>query len=185
MGIRPLVILGLFLLVVAPAGSLYADAVLEEGDPVRGAALATSACGVCHDISRTQEIKVGPALWGVVGREVASDERFTNYTRHLKKRGAEGMTWNETTLDAWIADPNMLVPKTTMRGFRGLKKLQDRADVVAFLMMLQDPDPEEAAQEKSEVPQGAELHDQVVPSSEKQSVPEGKAKAAGAGVSEP
>ncbi|MBF0590164.1 MAG: c-type cytochrome [Magnetococcales bacterium] len=131
--------MGLWMLACLLAGSAFADGAPEEGDPIRGARLTKSGCGVCHDTSAERIIKVGPPLWGSYGQTVASDPDFNNYTRHLKKRGAEGMTWNETTLDAWIDDPNALVPKTSMRGFRGFKEAQDRADVIAYLITLQDP----------------------------------------------
>ena len=75
--------------------------------------------------------KVGPDLYGVVGRPVASVAGF-NYTAALK---AKGGTWTFDALNKWLTDPRADVPGTAMT-FAGLPNEKQRADVIAYLNTL-------------------------------------------------
>ncbi len=82
--------------------------------------------------SATRSIKaehavVGPNLYGVVGRKIASVEGF-NYTGLKGKDG----TWDYATLDVWLTNPQAFAPGTTM-AFPGFPEAKKRADVIAFL----------------------------------------------------
>ena len=72
--------------------------------------------------------KVGPSLHGVVGRHFAAVSDYT-YSDALKKADK---TWDDQTLDAYLANPRALVPGTKMI-FLGLKSAEDRQNVIAFL----------------------------------------------------
>lgn len=85
-------------------------------------------CGGCHAVERGQTNPIGPNLAGVVGRKAAADKAFA-YSPAL--RGAK-IIWSPKTLDAFLADPQKVVPHTSMAYF-GLKKPADRQAVIAYL----------------------------------------------------
>ena len=79
-------------------------------------------------MAKGQGKKVGPDLYGVVGRAVASEAGF-NYSAALK---AKGGTWTFDALDPWLANPREDVPGTLMT-FGGVPSQNQRADVIAYL----------------------------------------------------
>ena len=83
--------------------------------------------GACHQVVEGKN-GVGPSLWGVVGRQVASVDGF-NYSDGMK---AHGGAWDLKTLDAFLADPKGVVPGTKMT-FAGLASQQDRLDVITYM----------------------------------------------------
>ncbi|HVN46143.1 MAG TPA: c-type cytochrome [Steroidobacteraceae bacterium] len=92
-------------------------------DPVHGKAVY-QACMACHSLD---EDDVGPKHRGVVGRVAAAVPGYA-YSPALKR---SGLTWDATTLDRWLANPQALVPGTKM--FFALPDPKDRADVIAYL----------------------------------------------------
>jgi cytochrome c len=84
----------------------------------------------CHSATDKAN-KVGPSLLGVVGRKVASVEGFS-YSDSMKEYGATGAVWDEATLGTYLENPKAVVAKTKM-AFAGLKKEDERADLIAFL----------------------------------------------------
>jgi len=105
-----------------PFATLLAGASIEHGAQV------AKQCQICHNFQEGQGPKVGPDLYGVVGREIASVPGF-NYSAALK---ALKGTWTFDALDKWLADPRADVPGTAMT-FAGLSSDKQRADVVAYL----------------------------------------------------
>ena len=100
-----------------------------EGDPALGKAVFTK-CAACHSVNEGEN-KIGPSLHGVVGRPSHSIESF-NYSEPMK---AYSVTWDVPTLDHYLTDPRATVPGTRMI-FAGLKKDEDRANVIAYLETL-------------------------------------------------
>lgn len=98
-----------------------------EGDPKEGEAVFKKYCAVCHSTEEGKN-KVGPSLHGVVGRHSASLPNYS-YSDAMKKADK---TWDEKTLDSYLANPREVVPGTKMI-FAGLKKEQDRQNVIAYL----------------------------------------------------
>ncbi|MBC7522688.1 MAG: cytochrome c family protein [Sandarakinorhabdus sp.] len=84
-------------------------------------------CKVCH-VAEKGVNRVGPSLWGVVGRKASVVPGYT-YSAANKK---SGLVWDAKTLFVYLEAPQKLVPGTKM-SFAGLKKPQDRADVIAYL----------------------------------------------------
>jgi cytochrome c len=109
-------------LFVTLAGPAFAD-----GDAANGAKLF-SRCSVCH--SATGQNKIGPTLAGVYGRKAGSLEGF----KYSKALLASGLTWDDDTLDRFLAGPSKLVPGTAM--VINLPKAEDRADMIAYLKTL-------------------------------------------------
>ena len=102
----------------------------EFGDPDRGETVFAK-CKGCHQIGPDAENRIGPHLNEVFGRRAAGIEGF-DYSKSMNRAGNDGLTWEFETLDAYLENPKALVSGTRM-SFRGLKKEQDRADILAYL----------------------------------------------------
>ena len=97
------------------------------GDVNRGAQLYRQ-CAACHSVASGEHL-TGPSLAHIWNRRAASAEDFRRYSDALK---SSGLVWNAATLDKWLADPEKLVPGTSMT-FPGLKDTRQRQDVIAYL----------------------------------------------------
>jgi cytochrome c len=109
----------------APAVSLAA--LLAGGDPEHGQKVA-KACGACHNFGEGEPNKIGPHLYGVIGRDIASVSDFSYSDALSQKEGA----WDYEKLSHFLANPKGWAPGTKMT-FAGLKKQQDLADVILYL----------------------------------------------------
>jgi len=103
------------------------NGLLASASAERGAQIAQQ-CGVCHNFQEGQGPKIGPGLYGVVDRPVASEAGF-KYTAALKAKGGK---WTFAALDKWLTNPRADVPGTAMI-FVGLSSEKQRADVIAYL----------------------------------------------------
>lgn len=88
-------------------------------------------CMSCHDFTQGGPNRIGPNLWGVVGRPVASHAGFA-YSPAMQ--GHKG-SWSYEALFAFLASPGRDVPGTKM-SFAGLRKPEDRAAVIKYLATL-------------------------------------------------
>lgn len=93
-------------------------------DAARGEQLYEQRCGACHGLDAD---RVGPRHRGVFGRGVGSVAGYAYSPALMRAR----MTWNEETLDAWLADPERLLPGQRM-GY-SVPEAADRADIIAYL----------------------------------------------------
>jgi cytochrome c len=96
-------------------------------DPAAGEKIFKTQCGICHAVA-AGENRIGPTLFGVVGRQAGSVPGF-NYTADHKKLG---IAWDAATLDKYLTNPRAMVPDTSMV-YAGLKDDAKRADLVAYL----------------------------------------------------
>ncbi|MCY1277491.1 Cytochrome c-552 [compost metagenome] len=94
-------------------------------DAAAGQKLFDSKCTACHSLSAH---KVGPRLNDVYGRQVGTAEGF-GYTPTLEQAG---FTWDAEKLDAFLSGPMNFLPGTAM-AFGGLRKQEDRQNVICFL----------------------------------------------------
>ncbi|PHP66308.1 hypothetical protein CSC94_15400 [Zhengella mangrovi] len=113
---------------MVPAPQPVTVAMAGAGDVARGAKVFAK-CKACHTDDEGGKDKVGPNLWSVVDRPVASRPGF-KYSRAMQAKSGE--TWRREQLDAYLADPKTFIPKNKM-AFAGLKKADDRRDVIAYL----------------------------------------------------
>jgi cytochrome c len=107
----------------------FANAALAA-DSAAGQKIFKTQCGICHAVV-AGESRIGPTLFGVVGRPAGSVPGF-NYTADHKKLG---VTWDAANLDKYVANPRAMVPDTSMV-YAGLKDDAERADLVAYLETL-------------------------------------------------
>ena len=76
----------------------------------------------------------GPSLNGVIGRKAGSVADFERYSQAIK---TSTVVWTETTLDAWLASPQTLIPGNRMQFI--LEDAAARADIIAYLVATQGP----------------------------------------------
>jgi cytochrome c len=123
--VSPSVALSGLVALLALGGQPSADE--ATGDPERGAQLFRS-CLACHSLS-WGEHRTGPSLAGMLGRRAGMAEGFARYSPALQEAD---VIWTEDTLDAWLADPEGVIPGNRMT-FPGIDDAQARADLIAYL----------------------------------------------------
>ncbi len=132
----------------APAAKPIA-VLLQTADAKKGEAAAKN-CTTCHDLTKGGPNKVGPNLYGVLDRPIASHPGF-DYSDAMKQHAKDAGTWTYENLNTFLTDPRQAVSGTKMT-FAGLKNDSDRANVIAYLRTLSDsppPLPEPPAQAAS------------------------------------
>ena len=87
-------------------------------------------CALCHTAEKGKN-KIGPSLFGIVGRKSASLDNYT-YSEAMKNFHH---TWDAETLDKYLADPRGVVPGTKMI-FPGIKDKTERENLIAYLETL-------------------------------------------------
>jgi cytochrome c2 len=117
------------------AASGFAAAV-AAADAEAGAAYA-KRCGACHTFDAGGETKVGPNLWNVVNRPIASVPDFEYSDAMVAFSENHTKVWDYDTLSLYLEDPKGVVPGTKMI-FAGTKAEADRANLIAYLRTLAD-----------------------------------------------
>jgi cytochrome c len=106
------------------------DVLLANADTASGKKISKK-CIACHTFSQGQASKIGPNLWDIIGRDIASGPSFAYSNALLSVEGK----WNFFELDRFLTSPKKFASGTKM-AFPGLKKPSDRADVVMYLRSL-------------------------------------------------
>ena len=122
---------------------------LQTADPSKGER-QFAKCKSCHTVEKGGADGTGPHLYGVIGREIGHVAGF-NYSGALA--GAGG-TWTYEKLDEWLSSPKNTFPGTSM-AFAGIRKEDQRADLIAYLRTFNDNPPalpEVVAKEAAEEP---------------------------------
>lgn len=119
-----------------PAAGDDLPALLAKADAKHGEEVAKK-CGLCHNFEKGGPNMIGPNLYGVLGRKIASHEGY-EYSDALK---AKQGNWDYASINHMIENPNAFAPGTKMALFPGLPDAKDRADVLAFLRTKNDNPP--------------------------------------------
>ncbi|VDM37647.1 unnamed protein product [Toxocara canis] len=104
------------------------ESTIPEGDYENGKRIFKYRCQQCHAIDSTKCTKAGPGLHGIVGRKSGTISGYV-YSTAIKNKG---LKWSRETLFEYLKDPRRYIPGTKMF-FVGLKKAQDRADVIKYI----------------------------------------------------
>ena len=114
-------------LLICAAALATVGAARADGDAARGENRFED-CAACHALEKDKE-SVGPSLYGVFGRKAGVLGDF-RYSPALKR---SGITWDEQSIDKFIADPQAAVPGNRMP-FAGVADAGARADLIAYLV---------------------------------------------------
>jgi cytochrome c len=112
------------------AGAVFAISSLAQAADVEAGKTVFKKCMACHS-DQAGVNKVGPSLFGVVGRPSGS---IAGYKYSEPMTNAK-LTWDTATLDKWLTKPSELVKGTKMV-FPGLPNQADRDNVIAYLTTL-------------------------------------------------
>ena len=102
--------------------SLLSNASLEKGEK------KFKKCGTCHSVEKDGSKKVGPNLWNIINRPKADISGYA-YSKALAEYGG---VWTYEELSAFIYKPKEYIPGTKMN-FAGLKNIEDRANLIAWM----------------------------------------------------
>ena len=111
----------------APVADEPIEKLLANATPERGET-AAKKCQACHTFNKGEPNRVGPNLYGVVGRDRASVPGF-NYSAAMKGKGGK---WTIEDLNAFLTNPRGSIPGTSM-SFAGLPRGSERADIITYL----------------------------------------------------
>ena len=106
---------------------------LADGDVASGQSIFNKKCKVCHTTAKGDKSKVGPNLFGIHNMKAG---QFDGY-KYSKGLIAADLTWDDATLDAYLLKPRDVVKRGKMI-FAGLRKEQERLDMIAYLKTLKD-----------------------------------------------
>jgi cytochrome c len=122
--------------------ALMTGPAIAAGDAQRGAQ-AFAQCMACHSVQPGEHM-TGPSLARVWNHKAGTAPGFLRYSDALKR---SDMTWDEKSLDKWLANPTQLVPGNSM-SFPGIKDPQARQDVIAYLKAVDEKKAPAAAKGK-------------------------------------
>jgi cytochrome c len=107
--------------------------ILAAADPAKGETVFKK-CATCHTIEKGGANKTGPNLWNILNSKHAHSAGF-NYSDAVKAKAAEPYTY--ANLNEWLKNPKGAIPGNKM-SFAGIKKPEERADLLAYLNKMGD-----------------------------------------------
>lgn len=115
-------------IILTLTASAFAEGDAENGEKV------FRKCKACHAIGEGAKPRIGPVLNEIMGMQAGTHESFDGkYSKAMVEAGEGGLVWDEETLSTYLQKPKDLVEGTKM-SFAGLKKDEDVADVIAYLL---------------------------------------------------
>ena len=102
--------------------ALFASVSAAEGAKV------FKKCAACHSIAEGGANKIGPALWGVIGRKAGSVADY----KYSKALVAHSKNWSFEEMNGFLIKPKEWIKGTKM-SFAGLKNAKDRAAVILYM----------------------------------------------------
>jgi cytochrome c len=120
------------LIVALALACLTGAAARADSDAAKGKAAFVRQCAICHTVDKDGDNRMGPNLFGIVGKKAGTVPGFT-YTNAFKTRA--NWEWSEDAVGGWMMFPSTMVPGTAMAAFQGIAET-DRDDLVAYLATL-------------------------------------------------
>jgi len=102
--------------------ALFASTSAENGEKI------FKKCAACHSITKGGGNKIGPALWGILGRKAGS---ISDY-KYSKAMAAYGKSWTFEEMNGFLTNPKGWIKGTKM-SFAGIKKETERAAVILYM----------------------------------------------------
>ena len=102
--------------------ALLATASIADGEKI------FKKCAACHSIAKSGGNKIGPALWGVLGRQAGSVSDY----KYSKTMATHGKPWTFEEMNSFLTKPKDWIKGTKM-SFVGLKSEKDRAAVILYM----------------------------------------------------
>jgi cytochrome c len=96
---------------------------------VSGKAAFNNNCRTCHS-TKEGDNRLGPSLSKIVGAKAAARSGYANYSQAMR---TAGITWDEPTLDRFIANPESVVPNNNMKPFKGVPDAAARKAIIEYL----------------------------------------------------
>ena len=117
--------------IVLAALAISTTQAAAEGDAAAGETLFNSGkgCARCHTVAEGGAKKIGPNLWGIIGSTAGARDTGFKYSKGVSE---SGVVWTEENLNEFIANPRKFIKGNRMP-FGGLRKEDDRANVIAYL----------------------------------------------------
>jgi cytochrome c len=107
---------------------------LLKSASAEGGEVVFKRCTACHTPEKGGPARVGPNLWGVVGRDRAASASFPRYSAAIKSKAGK---WDFESLANYLHDPRGYIPGNQM-AFAGVRDTQELADLLAYLRTLSD-----------------------------------------------
>ena len=105
-----------------------ADAAGAEGGDDAGQVAFNTHCRTCHSV-KPDDNRLGPTLHGIHGAKAGQVKGFGNYSGQLN----EQITWDDATLDKFLANPVSIASNTTMKPFGGIAEADQRKLIIEYL----------------------------------------------------
>ncbi|WP_138379938.1 c-type cytochrome [Luteithermobacter gelatinilyticus] len=121
-----------FVLIAALSPLALVPVAHAEGDAAAGKKVFRK-CQACHTVDKGGKNRVGPNLYGVVGRKAGAVEGY----KYSSSMASSDLVWTEENLHKYLESPRKVIPKTKM-AFPGLRREKERDDVIAYLKSLSD-----------------------------------------------
>jgi cytochrome c len=86
-------------------------------------------CRTCHTTKKGDN-RLGPSLHAIVGAKAGTAAGYSNYSQSLV---GSGITWDESTLDKYIENPDAIVPNNNMKPYTGIHDPAERQKIIAYL----------------------------------------------------
>jgi len=94
-----------------------------------GQATFNTHCRTCHS-TKQGDNRLGPSLYKIYGAKAGSSQGYENYSQGL---ASSGITWDEATLDRFIANPEQVVANNNMKPYKGTDDAAARKKIIEFL----------------------------------------------------